>query len=219
MATSKKGKTINHFLQTLSTILYLVILFRNAIIIYEKAEVLNVHLSPAMPDADPPIIPNPSYPPSLPSSLSTSEEEFSSIIKKLPPFKASGSDDYLFFALKCLQSPLVSFLTPLVQVCSNFFYCLTAFCHCNIVSLWTLGKGDDLVPCVWRPTDLLNTLRKVLERVIAQYFSSLSEEHNLLLDQYIGTSHGRSTYTTRDFMVQQIHGAWQNKDSVATLLT
>jgi hypothetical protein len=58
----------------------------------------------------------------------------------------------------------------------------------------------------------------VLESVIAQQISSLSEEHGLLPAQHMGARPGRSIDTAFDFLVQQIHETWQNKDGGAMLL-
>jgi hypothetical protein len=133
-----------------------------------------------MPDADLSNIPNASYPPEMSSSMSISEEEISSVIKKLHPFKAAGSDVIPFFVLKCLGSLLVSYLHPLFQACVDFSYHPTAFCHCNTIPLRKPGKGDYSAPGAWRPIALLNTLGKVLESNTARRISSLSEEHSLL---------------------------------------
>jgi hypothetical protein len=119
--------------------------------------------------------------------------------------------------LKCLRSPLVSYLQPLFQACINVSYHPTAFCHCNTVPLKKPGKGDYSAPGAWRPIALLNTLGKVLESAIARQISTLSEEHSLLPAPHIGARPGRSIDTALDFLVQQIYATWQNKDGVATL--
>jgi hypothetical protein len=75
-----------------------------------------------MPDADLSDIANASYPPEMPSPMSISEKDISSVIKKLHPFKAAGSDGIPFFVLKCLGSPLVSFLKPLFQAGIDYSY-------------------------------------------------------------------------------------------------
>jgi hypothetical protein len=51
--------------------------------------------------------------------MSISEDEIASIIKKWHPSKAACSDGIPFFVLKCLGSPLVSYLQPLFQACTN----------------------------------------------------------------------------------------------------
>jgi hypothetical protein len=120
-----------------------------------------------MPNADLTDIPNASYPAEMPSPLSISEDEITSVIKKSHPFKAAGSDGFPYFVSKCLGSPLVSYLQSLIQACVNLSYHPTAFCHCNSVPLRKPGKGDYSAPEAWRPIALLNTLGKILEIVIA----------------------------------------------------
>jgi hypothetical protein len=95
-----------------------------------------------MPNADLTDITNASYPAEMPSQMSISENEIASVIKKSHPFKAAGSDGIPFFVLKCLGSPLVSYLQPLFQACISLSYHPTAFCHCNTVPLRKPGKGD-----------------------------------------------------------------------------
>jgi hypothetical protein len=151
--------------------------------------------------------------------MSISKEEISNVIKRLHPFKAAGSDGIPFLILKCLGSPLVSFLRPLFQACINLSYHPTAFCHCNTVPLKKPGKGDYSVPRAWQPIALLNTIGNVLESVIARRISTLSEEHSLLPAQHMGAHPGRSIDTVLDFLVHQIHATWQNKDAVATQLS
>jgi hypothetical protein len=171
-----------------------------------------------MPNADLSDIPTATYPPEIPSPMSISDEEVSSVIKKLHPFRAAGSDGIPFFVLKCLGHPLVSYLTALFQACISLSYHSTAFCHYNTVLLRKPGKGDYSAPRAWRPIALLNTLGKLLESVIARQIYALSEEHNPLPAQHMGARRGRSIDTALDLLVQQIHATWQKTDGVATLL-
>ncbi len=98
-----------------------------------------------MPEADLFDILNGSYPLKMLSLMSISEEEISSVIKESHTFKAVGSNGIPVFVLKCLGSPLVSFLKPLFQACIDFSYHPTAFCYCNTVPLRKPGKGHNSV--------------------------------------------------------------------------
>jgi hypothetical protein len=60
---------------------------------------------------------------------------------------------------------------------------------------------------------------KVLKSVIARRISTLSEEHSLLPAQHMGANPSRSIDTALNYLVKQIHATWQNKDSIATLLS
>jgi hypothetical protein len=151
--------------------------------------------------------------------MSISEDVIASVIIVSHYFKAAGSDGIPFFLLKCLGSPLVSYLQPLFQACINLSYHPTRFFHCNTVPLRKPGKVDYSAPEAWRPIALLNTLGKVLKSIIARWISTLSEEHSLLPAQHIGARPGRSIDTALDFLVQQIYATWQNIDGVATPLS
>ncbi len=216
---AKWARTRSHLPPTPSSIPNLVTPSGNATTPSEKAKALKARFFPPMPYADLSDIPNASYPAERPSPMSISKEEISSVIKKSHPFKAAGSNGITFFVLKCLGSPLVSFLKPLFQACNDFSYYPAALCHCNTVPLRKPGKGDYSVPGAWRPVALLNKLGKVLESVIARRISSLSEEHSLLPARHMGAHPSMSIDTALDILVQQIHTSWQNKDGVATLLS
>jgi hypothetical protein len=56
----------------------------------------------------------------------------------------------------------------------------------------------------YRPIALLNTLRKVLEKIVARRMSALVEEHNLLPTTQIGARLGRSTVTVLEMLTEQI---------------
>jgi hypothetical protein len=136
--------------------------------------------------------------------LSISEEESSSVIKKLNPFKATGRIDIPFFVLKWLGSPLASLSKPLFQSCINFSHYSIAFCYSKPVPLIRPGKQNFLIPRAWWPIALLSMLGKVLESFIALEILSLSEEHALLPAQHMTACFGMSTDTALDFLVQQI---------------
>jgi hypothetical protein len=216
---AKWAKTKSLLPLTPPSIPNLVTPYGNATTPSEKAEALKAHFVPLMPDADLSDIPNASYPAEMPSPMSISKEEISSFIKKLHPFKVAGSDGIRFFVLKCLGSPLVSFLKPLFQACIDLSYHPTAFCHCNSVPLRKPGKGDYSVPRAWQPIAFFNTLGMVLESVITLWILSLSEEHSLLPAQHMGDRPSRSIDIAHDFLVELIHATWQNKDGMATLLS
>jgi hypothetical protein len=71
---------------------------------------------------------------------------FQVLTKSCTPSKQQAVMASHFFVLKCLGSPLVSYLQPLFQACINLSYHLTAFCHCNTVPLRKSGKGDYSAP-------------------------------------------------------------------------
>lgn len=59
--------------------------------------------------------------------------------------------------------------------------------------LQKLGKPDYSIPRAYRPISLLNTLRKLLEIVIARRLSYLAKKHGLLPDTQFRGRLGRTT--------------------------
>ncbi len=109
---AKLVKTRSHFPPTPLLIPDLVTTSGHASTPSEKAEAMKAQFYPPMPDVDLYNIINISYPPEMSSPMSISEAETPSVIKKLHPFKAAGSDGIPFFVLKCLKGPLISYLKP-----------------------------------------------------------------------------------------------------------
>ena len=56
----------------------------------------------------------------------------------------------------------------------------------------------------YRPIALLNTLGKVLEKVIAERMTQIAEEKHILLDEQIGGRRNRSTLIAIKLIIEQI---------------
>jgi hypothetical protein len=73
------------------------------------------------------------------------------------------------------------------------------------LALRKLKKGDYTDPKAYRPIALLNTLGKLLERVIASRMSQLAETNGLLPDSQMGARPGRSSETAIQMITEQVH--------------
>jgi hypothetical protein len=81
-------------------------------------------------------------------------------------------------------------------------------------------KAAYIVAKAYRPITLLNTLRTVLEKVVARRMSALAEEHSLLHVTQMGVRSGRSTFTTPEMLTEQIRTVWVNDSAlVASVLS
>ena len=82
-------------------------------------------------------------------------------------------------------------------------------------------KGDYTDPKAYRPIALLNTLGKLLERVIASRISQLAETYGLLPDSQMGARPERSAETAIQMITEQVHAIWgrSGPQQVATLLS
>ena len=103
-----------------------------------------------------------------------------------PPFsmtatrKAPGPDEIPNLALKILKDTLTPILTPLFNACITLGYCPEHFRAAETVALRKPGKEDYTQAKSYRPVALLNTLGKVLEKLIARRLSELVERYSLL---------------------------------------
>jgi hypothetical protein len=86
-----------------------------------------------------------------------------------------------------------------------------------IVVLRKPGKPDYSAPGAYRPISLLNTLRKLLEAVIAKRLSYYAETYGLLLDTQFGGRPGRTTEQALLILANAVDQAWL-KDKVVTLV-
>ncbi len=64
----------------------------------------------------------------------------------------------------------------------------------------------------------MNTLKKVLETIVASRITALFEEHGLLPTQHTGARPGRLTDTALNLLVMQIHAAGQANNIITSLL-
>ena len=87
--------------------------------------------------------------------------------------------------------------------------------------LWKLNKADYSKSSSYRPIALLNTMGKLLERVIARRMSKLAETHKLLSDTQMGARMKRSATTALQLIIEQVHTIWgfPGPQRVATLLS
>ena len=73
------------------------------------------------------------------------------------------------------------------------------------------GKPDYTVTKAYRPIALENTLGKVLESVMADTISYLTETYELLPAHHYGGRPGRSAEDAMMILTENIHKAWKNK--------
>ena len=82
-------------------------------------------------------------------------------------------------------------------------------------------KGDYTDPKSYRPIALLNTIGKLLERVIASRISQLAKTNSLLPETQIEARPERSAETAIQMITEQVQAIWgrPGPQQVATLLS
>jgi hypothetical protein len=105
----------------------------------------------------------------------------------------------------------VDIIAPALHVLFNS--CLTtgyypkAFKHSCIVALQKPGKDDYTQPKSYRPIALLNTIRKILDAVIARRISFAVEMHSLLPAEHMSSRKERSTEHAIHMLLERIYTA------------
>ena len=140
------------------------------------------------------------------------------MLKSLPNDKAPGPDAILNRLLKyckALELPLATLFTACLQT----HYHPRAFKVSHTIVLRKPQKPSYNTPKAYRPIALLNTIGKVLEKIMANRLSALAERENLLPESQMGARPHRSTLSAMELLTEQVKTIWHNdKKKVATLL-
>ena len=98
-----------------------------------------------------------------------------------------------------------------MQASIDLGYFPKCFKQTNTVILRKPGKPDYTATKAYRPIALENTLGKVLESVMADIISYLTETHELLLAHHHGGRPGRSAEDAMMILTENLYKAWKNK--------
>ena len=74
------------------------------------------------------------------------------------------------------------------------------------------SKPDYTKPNAYRPIALENTLGKVLESIMAELLSYVTEIHQLLPAEHFGGRPGRTAEDAMTILSERIHHAWKEKE-------
>lgn len=177
-----------------------------------KVQVLREQFFPPPTRADlSDILPTNRYPPPLSIEASITAEQIASTIAGLPPDKAPGPDKIPNRFLKQCSSTLTPLLATLFTACIQKKYHPVAFKESTTVVIRKPQQASYNVPKSYRPIALLNTIRKVLEKIIARRISQAAEEHGLLPHAQMGARTGRSSLTALELITKQLHTVWKQK--------
>src|SRR5436190_7584096 len=100
-------------------------------------------------------------------------------------------------------------LQTLMQASINLGHFPKSFKHTTTIVLRKPGKSDYTNAKAYRPIALENTLGKVMESVMADIISYLTETHELLPAQHYGGRPGRSAEDAMMVLSENIHEAWK----------
>lgn len=187
----------------------------------EKARIMAGHFFPQPMAADTADIAEANYPEELHgiSSIIT-HTEVEEALTNLPSDKAPGPDGIPNRLLKKCKLTLSKDLADLFNACLSLGYHPKGFKESTTVVLRKPQKPRYDTPKSYRPIALLNTMGKLLEKLVANRLSKAAEDFNLLPEEQMGARPKRSTISAVELLTEQIHTIWgKNKKQVASLLS
>ncbi|KAI0995822.1 hypothetical protein K3495_g12360 [Podosphaera aphanis] len=154
----------------------------------------------------------------IPSTITEAEVE--EAIGKLPSDKAPGPDEIPNWLLKECRKTLSKALVELFNGCLSLEYHPTRFKESTTIVLRKPQKPRYDTRKAYRPIALLNTMGKLLEKLIAKRISRTAETHHLLPEEQMGARPNRSTVTAIEMLTEQIQTTWgRDKKRVTSLLS
>ncbi|KAI1000147.1 hypothetical protein K3495_g8053 [Podosphaera aphanis] len=186
-----------------------------------KVNVMAQHFFPPPVHADVQDIAGFTYPEELKTiSNVITQQEIEEALRKLPNDKAPGPDGIPNRFLKYCSKTLSKGLAELFNACLRLGYHPKKFKESTTIVIRKPQKPSYDTPKSYRPIALLNTMGKLLEKLVANRISDAAEKYNLLPDEQMGARPKRSTISAVELLTEQIHTIWgKNKKRVASLLS
>ena len=149
------------------------------------------------------------YPESVACSSHITMHQLQKAVDKTAPDKAAGPDEISNRVLKESFTELQHHLLALVQASINIGHFPKPFKTTTTIVLRKPGKPDYTKPKAYRPIALENTIGKILESVMADTLSYLTEKYELLPAQHYGERPGRTAEDAMMILSENIHEAWK----------
>ena len=149
------------------------------------------------------------YPESVACSSRITMHQLQKAVDKTAPDKAAGPDEISNRVLKESFTELQHHLLALVQASINIGHFPKPFKTTTTIVLRKPGKPDYTKPKAYRPIALENTIGKILESVMADTLSYLTEKYELLPAQHYGGRPGRTAEDAMMILSENIHEAWK----------
>ena len=174
----------------------------------EKAEIFKSTFFPLLPSADLSDIEGANYPKAVPTPPHITLSQVETAIEKLAPKKAPGPDEIPNLILKKCYNELKERLLLLAQESFEVGYFPTIFKEFMTLVLRKPKKPDYTKPNAYRPIALECTIGKVLESIMAETISYLTETYELLPACHFGGRPCRSTEDAMMLLMENIYNTW-----------
>ena len=149
-----------------------------------------------------------SYPLQLQAPASITAEQVQRHIGGLSPYKAPGPDGIPNIVLKTCTDILTPYLVPIFQAVLKMQSYPDSWKESTTCVLWKPSKERYDVLKAYRLVVLLNTGAKLLESVVAEEMSYLTESHQLIPATHFSGRPGHATTDSLHLLVDTIKAAW-----------
>jgi hypothetical protein len=155
----------------------------------------------------------------FPIDQTVKEAEITTILRETGAWKAPGPDLLPTGFLKACKGPLAKLLAQIATACLQLEHFPTQFRAAKVVVLRKPGKtiAQQQTAGAYRPISLLNSMGKVIEKVISKRIAAAAETQGLLPETQMGNRPERSTDLAIKLVVDATHTAWRH-GAVASLL-
>ena len=211
-ADAKSVFQIKNYISSLPTPTFIPTLNKHAATHDQKTALLQETFFPQPPPAKLHDVTNTEYPEEVPCTLQISLEQVREAVGKVSPDKAPGPDGISNRLLKNTLPTIEKHLHALMQASINLAHFPKPLKHTTTIVLRKPGKPDYTEAKAYRPIALESTLGKVMESIIAEVISYLTEEYQLLPSQHYGGGPGRNTEDAMMVLAETIHNAWREND-------
>ena len=151
------------------------------------------------------------YPP-VPNNPTITINQIQRAITKTSSKKAPGPDEIANVTLKKTFSITYQLLYALIQASINIAYFPAPFKTTTTVILCKPVKPDYTKANAYRSIALENTLSKLIESIIAELLSHVTEKHQLIPAQHYGGRPRRMGEEAMIMLVEKIMHAWKENE-------
>ena len=173
----------------------------------DKAKALQKAFFPSPPPANTKDICEASYPEETPFHAKITIDQVRKAVNKLSPNKALGPDEISNRVLKATLPQIEKHLQNMAQASFNLQHFPEPFKLTTTIVLRKLNKPDYTKAKAYRPIALECTIGKVMESIMADIISYLTETYDLLPEHHYGGRPGRCAEDALMILSENIHRA------------
>ncbi len=155
---------------------------------------------------------NPQYPVPVPYQGTITEHQLERTVHKTNPKKAPGPDGIANMVIQKTYDVIKGHMLTMAQASFNLAHFPSPYKTSTTVVLKKLNKPDYTQPNAYRPIALENTMGKILESIMAENLSYLTETYQLLPEQHYGGRPNRSAEQALLMLTERIHEAWRKRE-------